>query len=136
MTPVTQQDRPLARPAATLVWLLALGVPAGMLALIVAGPTPELDAWAIPLYSGIVATWGLMGALLVTRRPDNRVGWVLLAVGLGIGLALLGQLWAFLSIAQSRAPCRGPGPERSWDCCSTRRSSSSCSCRCCSPMAG
>jgi hypothetical protein len=110
MTQVTQQDRPLARPAATLVWLLALGVPAGMLALIVAGPTPEQDAWAIPLYSGIVATWGLMGALLVTRRPDNRVGWVLLAVGLGIGLALLGQLWAFLSIASEGAlPGAGAG---------------------------
>jgi hypothetical protein len=108
MTPVTQQQRPLARPAAALVWLLAVGVPAGMLALIVAGPAPEVDAWAIPLYSGIVATWGLMGALLVTRRPDNRVGWVLLAVGLGIGLALLGQLWAFLSMA-SEASLPGTG---------------------------
>jgi hypothetical protein len=92
-------ERHLARPAANVVWVLAVGIPAGMLALIVAGPTPEQDAWAIPLYAGIVATWGLMGALLVTRRPDNRVGWVLLAVGLGIGLALLGQLWGYLSFA-------------------------------------
>ena len=93
-------ERPLARPAANVVWLLAIGVPVAILALVVASPTPEQDAWAIPLYLAIVASWGLVGALLVTRRPDNRVGWVLLAVGLGIGLALLGQLWALLSLAR------------------------------------
>ena len=103
------RKRRLARPVANIVWLLAVGVPVGMLALIVAGPTPEVDAWAIPLYSGIVATWGLMGALLVTRRPDNRVGWVLLAVGLCIGLAILGQLWAFLSLAKFEGSLPGTG---------------------------
>ena len=109
MTPVTHQQRPLARPAANVVWLLAVGVPVGILALVVASPTPVQDAWAIPLYSGIVATWGLVGALLVTRRPDNRVGWVLFAVGLGIGLALLGQLWTYLSLARFEGSLPGTG---------------------------
>jgi hypothetical protein len=103
------RERHLARPVANLVWLLAGGVPAGMLALIVASPAPEVNAWAIPLYSGIVATWGLMGALLAARQPDNRVGWVLLVVGLGIGLALLGQLWMDLSIARFEGSLPGTG---------------------------
>jgi MFS family permease len=88
----------LPRLVAAAVWVLALGVPVGLATLALATPPPPQDAWAIPLYSLIVATWGLAGAFLVTRRPDNRVGWVLLTAGLGMGLALLGQLWALLGV--------------------------------------
>jgi hypothetical protein len=88
----------LRRPIAALAWLLAVGTPVAIASLVVASPMPEQDAWAIPLYSLIVASWGLAGAFLVTRRPENRVGWVLLAVGLGIGTALVAQLWAELSL--------------------------------------
>lgn len=91
--------RRLPRPAAAAVWVLAAGVPVGLASLAFATPPPEQDAWAIPLYSLIVATWGLAGGFLVTRRPENRVGWVLLAVGLGVGLGLLGQMWAYLSLS-------------------------------------
>jgi hypothetical protein len=88
----------LPRRAAAAVWSLAVGAPIGLVALVLVSPTPDKDAWAIPLYSTIVATWGLTGAFLVTRRPDNRVGWVLFAAGSCMGIALLAQLWAFLSL--------------------------------------
>jgi hypothetical protein len=89
----------LPRPAAALAWLLAIGAPLGIAVLVLVSPTPELDAWAVPLYSLIVTSWGLTGAFLITRRPDNRVGWVIWVAGVGIGLAIVGQLWAYLSIA-------------------------------------
>jgi hypothetical protein len=91
--------RRLPRPVAAAVWVLAAGVPVGLASLAFATPPPEQDAWAIPLYSLIVATWGLAGGFLVTRRPENRVGWVLLAAGMGVGLGLLGQMWAYLSLS-------------------------------------
>lgn len=94
------RGRRLPHGAAVVVWVLALGVPAAVGVLVLVSPPPGQDAWAIPLYSLIVATWGLAGAFLVTRLPSNRVGWVLLAAGLGIGTSLMAQLWAGLSIAR------------------------------------
>jgi hypothetical protein len=96
---VTAPARRLRRPLATVVWLLAVGAPVAIAILVLVSPAPEQDAWAIPLYSAIVASWGLTGAFLVTQRPDNRVGRVIWAAGVGMGLALVGQLWAYLSIA-------------------------------------
>jgi hypothetical protein len=65
--------------------------------LLAVSPPSEEDAWAFPLYALIAVTWSLTGAFLVTRRPDNRVGWVLLAVGLGIGASIAAQAWIGLS---------------------------------------
>ena len=90
--------RRVRRPIAALVWLLAVGVPLGIAILVAVSPTPAQDAWAIPLYALIVTTWGATGAFLVARRPDNRVGWVIWGAGVGLGLALLGQLWVILSL--------------------------------------
>jgi hypothetical protein len=97
------------RPVAVLVWLLAVGTPVAIAILVLVSPTPELDAWAVPLYSLIVTSWGLTGAFLVTRRPDNRVGWVIWAAGVGIGLAIVGQLWAGLSYSMFGGSLPGTG---------------------------
>ena len=130
--PVKGPGQPLPRPAAGIVWLLAIGVPAGMLALVAASPTPEQDAWAIPLYSGIVATWVSPGR---SSSPGDRT----IASGgccSPSGLASAGPRRPAVDVLERREVrrdrCRGPRLARSWDCCSARRSSSSCSCRCCS----
>jgi len=86
------------RWASAAIWGLTAAIPTAIVGLVLVNSKPEEDAWAIPLYSALVASWGMTGALLVTRRPDNRVGWVIWAVGIGIGLALVGQLWAYLSL--------------------------------------
>lgn len=88
----------LSRRASAAVWVLTAAIPIAIVLLVLVNPEPEEDAWAIPLYSALVASWGLTGAFLITRRPDNRVGWVIWAVGMGMGLALVGQLWAYLSL--------------------------------------
>lgn len=87
------------RVLASSIWGLAIGVPAAFGVLVVASPPPPEDAWAFPLYGSVIATWGIAGAFVVTRRPDNRAGWVLLAGGLMMGVALLGQLWAYYSLS-------------------------------------
>jgi hypothetical protein len=92
-------ERRLPRAAAAALWLLALGIPLCIGVLVLVSPLPEQDAWAIPLYSLIVATWGMTGAFLVSRRPENRVGWVLVSVGLGMGTSMIATLWAGLSLA-------------------------------------
>jgi hypothetical protein len=88
----------LRRPVAGLVWLLAVGCPVLIAILVLVSPVPQKDAWAIPMYSLIVASWGLTGAFLLTKRPDNRVGLIIWTPGVGMGLALVGQLWAYLSL--------------------------------------
>jgi hypothetical protein len=88
----------LPRWGSAAVWSLTAAIPIAIVALVLVNPAPVEDAWAIPLYSALVASWGATGALLVTRRTDNRVGWVIWAVGVGMGLALVGQLWATLSL--------------------------------------
>jgi hypothetical protein len=82
-----------------VIWGVTVAFPAAIILLVLVSPQPDQDAWAIPLYSALVATWGLTGAFLVARQPGNRVGWVIWVAGLGMGLSLVGQLWAFLSLA-------------------------------------
>ena len=76
---------------AVLLWALAIACPILIITLVALAPSPPEDAWAIPLYALIVATWGVTGAFVAARKPDNRIGWLLWLVGVGIGLALAGR---------------------------------------------
>ncbi len=84
---------------AGLTWVVAIGIPAVTLLVSLALPSLVDDAWAIAMYGLIVASWGLTGAFLITRVPENRVGWLLWVTATGLGLSLAGQAWAVLSIA-------------------------------------
>jgi hypothetical protein len=95
------------RRAAVAIWTVTIAIPIAIVSLVLVNPQPGEDAWAIPLYSTLVASWGLTGALLATRRPDNRVGWVIWSVGMGMGLALVGQLWAYTSMLWYEATLPG-----------------------------
>jgi hypothetical protein len=79
-----------------VVWALALTLAPMILVLSLANPAPE-DAWAIPMYSLIIVTWSATGAFLATRLPGNRVGWVMWLAGVGMGTALLGSAWSYVS---------------------------------------
>jgi hypothetical protein len=79
-----------------VVWALALTLAPMILVLSLANPAPE-DAWAIPMYSLIIVTWSVTGAFLATRLPGNRVGWVMWLAGVGMGTALLGSAWSYVS---------------------------------------
>jgi hypothetical protein len=54
---------------------------------------PELPIMLAIL--AIVASYPIVGALLVLRQPGNRVGWLFSAIGLGIGVNMAGDSYAY-----------------------------------------
>ncbi|HVM18715.1 MAG TPA: hypothetical protein VM307_02020 [Egibacteraceae bacterium] len=75
------------------MWLLGvvLIVSAGLLSAAYPAETTTTDD---PVSNFVwVSSWlgfGLVGALIVTNRPDNRIGWVLCGITLAVGLAVFG----------------------------------------------
>jgi signal transduction histidine kinase len=67
---------------------LAIGIGDGMRWADLVDGEPGL--WALMAF-----TFPVLGALLLTRTPDNRLAWVFSAVGLSRGVALLAESWAF-----------------------------------------
>src|SRR5690349_21245381 len=101
---------PLAGAARLAVLAIAIGAPLALAVVVVAVAAfapPSEDAWAIPTYTAVVASWSLVGAVVVTRRPDNRVGWLILAIGVSVAVSLVGQSWAILSVARFSASLPG-----------------------------
>ncbi len=83
------------RAAARLAWSLAAialvcaVVGAAILASLLRDPDSDFDAAQIvfPLIAGV--TFSAVGGLVAARRPGNAVGWLLLAFGAFVGLALV-----------------------------------------------
>jgi len=85
-----------------IVWGLALGLPALMVAAIPLLPLfGERDGWALVAYPAVVSTWAVMGAVIVVRRPGNAVGWLLWFVGVGMAVSLVGQSWSYVSVLRA-----------------------------------
>jgi len=84
--PAPAQSRSGARLAWAL-WLLTMGLAAaGLTLLAVAGFRPIPSSWGFPGFTALFAlSFGSVGAIVIARRPGNRVGQVLLAVGLVSG---------------------------------------------------
>ena len=81
---------------------LSIGLPALMVAAIPLLPVFEhRDGWALFAYPGVVSTWAAMGAVIVVRRPDNLVGWLLWIVGVGLAVSLVGQSWGYISATRA-----------------------------------
>jgi hypothetical protein len=56
----------------------------------------EVGGW--PLFLVVAGCYGLVGAMVASRRPRNSVGWLLFGVGTAIGLALTCVPYADLSL--------------------------------------
>jgi len=84
--PAPAQGRSGAR-LAWAMWLIAMSLAAvGLALLAVAGFRQIPDSWGFPGFTALFAlTFGSVGAIVIARRPGNRVGQVLLAVGLVSG---------------------------------------------------
>ncbi len=81
MTPRAQPDeRPLGRIATTILVLL-------LVALI-----PLLVRDGLGLY--IVPPYSVVGVILAIRRPKNRIGWLLIGIGLGFAVLLVPSIHA------------------------------------------
>ena len=85
--------RRLARPYAIVGCLATLAGAVGAIALRIADPVPFVaDTFgfgdlALVGFEALGVTFALVGALLVVRRPENAVGWCMVAIGAGNALA-------------------------------------------------
>ncbi len=82
----------MSRRAATWLawslWAVCLGVQVVIMWLIATGQGhPE------ELLSVVTVGYVTMGALVATRRPDNAVGWLLVAIGIGFTLSAFGAVY-------------------------------------------
>jgi hypothetical protein len=90
----------MTRWRATFVWLVA----ASGIAAIVLGQVFNPADWVIVLIiGGIIMSFGLVGAVVVTRLPGNLVGWLLWGSGAALAWATAGIAYA----TQSFVTCGG-----------------------------
>jgi len=90
------------RQAAWIAWTMwVVGVAAMVLTAVVAPLNPPISTVqsAETALEGAlwISSWvgfGLVGALVVSRRPDNRIGWILCGITLGVGVAVLTPTFA------------------------------------------
>jgi hypothetical protein len=99
----------LARPYAIVGWLAALVGAVGAIGLRIVDHVPVIpDALgfgdpALVGFEFLGVTFASVGALLVVRRPDNAVGWVMVLVGAGNALAGLTAAVTFSAVADGPA---------------------------------
>jgi hypothetical protein len=110
----TRGDPRSARTTARLAWSLcglALALLAATLLVLLAGRPPltsAADPWQRQA-ADLLTLVGppLLGGLIAARRPDNRYGWLWLAVGLV--LAVQAFVMAYASVALASGPAGPPG---------------------------
>jgi hypothetical protein len=93
----------------TIVTVLGIAASATGLALLAAsweGPAP--DSWGFRGFTILFATaYGGVGAILASRRPENRVGWILLAAGTCSAVQLLVEEYAIFGVVGQTVPLPG-----------------------------
>jgi hypothetical protein len=98
----------VTRPTATRVgwssWAVSLVLALASVVLLVLTRATPIPRGAVP--RGVNAGWGLvllailatMGALIVARRPANRIGWSFVAAGLGLALQAFATQYAIYAL--------------------------------------
>jgi hypothetical protein len=96
----TTSPVPLGRWRARGVWLLVVLELAWVILSAVLLPGVQgLDVLSLTVGVLMVASFGLVGALVVTRRPRNPVGWILWATAMVVSITVAGQEYAAYSYA-------------------------------------
>jgi len=93
------------RSTARLAWVLcavAVALLGTSVVLAITNGLQSSDDWGRGAYPLLVcipgATFPVVGALIASRRPRNTVGWVCLAIGLGIGAQLAASRFAVYAL--------------------------------------
>lgn len=85
---------------AVAVWLVAAS---GIVAIVVSQVANPADLIVALIIGEVVVSFGVVGAVVVTHLPDNRVGWLLWGSGAVLGWATAGTAYA----THSAASCGG-----------------------------
>ncbi len=80
---------------AGLVWaVVAVDLAAGSAGCVGVLLSADTPAWVVVLFMVMLSSFGMVGALVVTRQPRNLVGWILWATALLLALMMVGSLAA------------------------------------------
>jgi hypothetical protein len=109
-----------ARAARAIAWTLcAAGIAAIVAASVLAALYPFTSAQEVHdpvgefIWSLSWVGFSIVGALIVTRRPDNRIGWVLIGITCSLAAAILGPVYG--RAAYSNPTAQLPlGPVGTW----------------------
>jgi MFS family permease len=113
MTAAAEPRRLRPLPTAVVWTVTALTI----IAAIATPFTPALagqETFAYLLFAGASGTFGVVGALIVTRRPDNAVGWILWVVGLVLGLYVSASGYATAGLGPDGTPVGDALPGAMW----------------------
>jgi hypothetical protein len=89
---------------AAIVWLVVGADVAIILALLV---VPDSSVLVVALVLAVVAAFGVVGAIIVTRMPRNPIGWILLATGTVAAVSISGAAYATESVLSSSGSLPG-----------------------------
>jgi hypothetical protein len=104
-----RRDRKAPRSASWLawaLWLLVIVVEVLVIAFLLANDAQSTYAWIVGFATWIpFLAFSTVGAVILARRPGNRVGWLCWAIGFTITLSFWGsrQVWAVLAANQGRS---------------------------------
>jgi len=102
MTTGRRRDRPFRRylPAVALTIALAADIAAVVISVATnrAGGNSPFDVFFV---GGLVAgaTYGIVGWIIASRRPDNAIGWVFLAIGLSQSIDVFAGVYSVYGLA-------------------------------------
>lgn len=101
----------MSRTAVVVAALTVLGITAsvtGLALLALSWEAPAPDSWGFRGFTVVFATaYGGVGAILTARRPENRVGWILLAAGTCSAVQLFVEEYAIFGVVGRTAPLPG-----------------------------
>ncbi len=93
----------LAHLLAVMGLLIEIGAIALPISLAARTPIPPLDGNTLGGYA-LGATFPIVGWVIASRRPQNAIGWIFLAIGISQGLAQLTQAYDFASYGPGTTP--------------------------------
>lgn len=90
------------RTAATLAWIVAFGAAVTSVILSFTGlaDPPEDGLVEVVIVPSIIVAFATTGLALVFRVPDNRIGWIYLAAGLGGGIWIGARQYHYAALDQ------------------------------------
>jgi hypothetical protein len=122
----------VAARAPWIVWGVGVAMLAVTLTLTALNHFAEGDAYFLPLAVAMILGYSTAGAVLASRSPGSRIGWLMIAIGVIIALVGLTGEYATYAYVTMPARCHSPRSSRWQETPSGSRCSPPALCWCCS----
>lgn len=80
------------------LWLGVAAAAALLILASVSGASPEAALLTTMLILPVVGSFGIVGAIVVTRRPRNPIGWIVWTTGIAIAASITGNSYVTISV--------------------------------------